>query len=260
MWEIQKFVGPHTCTSTRMIEDRGKLDSKTICTCIMPMVKDMPTIKVSILIAEMQARFQYRVSYRKVWIAKQMAIEQLFGDYDSSYNEIQRWIVVMWDYWNLSFLNTYTAYELEPHIFRQRMIQLESDMEGLATLMPRIGQQEVDQMEVGHVFVEDVRDAMVANCRMARLINVEIYLRRLETFRVTETIGRRPACAKVNLNVEQYVDDVYTLERTLRVWENELPVLIDLPTWEVPLTTFRTSPKQKATQESKRSSAINQNL
>ncbi|PPD83304.1 hypothetical protein GOBAR_DD19757 [Gossypium barbadense] len=120
----------------------------------------------------------------------------------------------------------------------------------LATLMPRMGQQQVDQMEVRHVFVEDVRDAMVANHRMARSMNVKIYSRRLETFRVSDTIGRRPgiphrsygvdlrnkrcecrrfetlyypcalvvvACAKVNLNVEQYVDDVYMLERTLRV-------------------------------------------
>ncbi|PPD93927.1 hypothetical protein GOBAR_DD09028 [Gossypium barbadense] len=39
----------------------------------------------------------------------------------------------------------------------------------LATLIPRIGQQQVNQMEAGHVFFEDVRDAMVANCRMARL-------------------------------------------------------------------------------------------
>ncbi|KAK5813301.1 hypothetical protein PVK06_028749 [Gossypium arboreum] len=34
----------------------------------------------------------------------------------------------------------------------------------LATLMLRMGQQQVNQMEAGHVFVEDVRDAMVVNC------------------------------------------------------------------------------------------------
>ena len=45
----------------------------------------------------------------------------------------------------------------------------------LATLMLRIGQQQVDQMEAGHVFVEHVRDAMLANRRMARSMNVEIY-------------------------------------------------------------------------------------
>ncbi|XP_012458308.1 uncharacterized protein LOC105779105 [Gossypium raimondii] len=130
-------------------------------------------------------------------------------------------------------------------------------------------------MEAGHVFVENVWDVMAANFRMARLMNVEIYSRLLETFRVTETIGCRPGipprsygvdilnrrcdckrfetlhypcahvaavCAKVNLNVEQFVDNVYTLERTLRVWENEFPVLPDLSTWEVPPTTFELVP------------------
>ncbi|KAK5773503.1 hypothetical protein PVK06_049809 [Gossypium arboreum] len=110
---------------------------------------------------------------------------------------------------------------------------------------------------------------------MARTMNVEVYSRRNETFRVTETIGRRPgipprsygvdlrnrrcdcrrfqtlhypcahvvaACAKVSLNVDQFIDEVYTLERTLRVWENEFPVLPDLSTWEIPQTTFELIP------------------
>ncbi|KAK5802850.1 hypothetical protein PVK06_030476 [Gossypium arboreum] len=53
----------------------------------MPMVKDISTIKVSILIAKMQVRFQYRVSYRKALIAKQMAMEQLYENVNASYNE-----------------------------------------------------------------------------------------------------------------------------------------------------------------------------
>ncbi|PPR93259.1 hypothetical protein GOBAR_AA27409 [Gossypium barbadense] len=50
------------------------------------------------------------------------------------------------------------------------------------------------------------------------------------------------AYVKVNLNVEQFVNDMYTLEHTLRVWENEFPVLPDLSTWEVPSTTFELVP------------------
>ncbi|PPE00224.1 hypothetical protein GOBAR_DD02742 [Gossypium barbadense] len=45
-------------------------------------------------------------------------------------------------------------------------------------------------------------------------------------------------CAKVSLNVEQFVDDVYTLKCMLHVWENEFPILPDLSTWEVPPMTF----------------------
>ncbi|PPR81642.1 hypothetical protein GOBAR_AA39073 [Gossypium barbadense] len=61
----------------------------------------------------------------------------------------------------------------------------------LTPLMPKIGQQQVNQMEAGHVFVKDVRDAMVTNCRRARLMNIEICLRHLGMFRVKKTIDRR---------------------------------------------------------------------
>ncbi|XP_040967164.1 uncharacterized protein [Gossypium hirsutum] len=130
-------------------------------------------------------------------------------------------------------------------------------------------------MEAGHVLVEDVMDAIAANRRMARSMTVEVYSRHNETFRVTETIGRRPgipprsygvdlrnrrchcrrfqtlhypcahvvaACAKVSVNVEHFIDEVYTLARTLRVWENEFPVLPDLSTWKVPPMTFELVP------------------
>ncbi|PPD80507.1 hypothetical protein GOBAR_DD22567 [Gossypium barbadense] len=125
----------------------------------------------------------------------------------------------------------------------------------LATLMPRMGQQQVDLMETGLVFIEHASDAMVANRRMARPMNVEIYSRSYEVdLRNRRCECRRfdtlhypcahvvTACAKVNLCVEQYVDDVYTLERTLHVWENEFLVLLDLSTWEVPSTTFELIP------------------
>ncbi|PPD83181.1 hypothetical protein GOBAR_DD19895 [Gossypium barbadense] len=116
----------------------------------------------------------------------------------------------------------------------------------LATLIPRMGQQQVDQMEAGHLFAEHVRDAMLANRWMARSYGVDLRNRRCEC-RTFETLHYPYAhvvavYAKVNLTVEQYVDDLYTLERTLRVWENEFPVLSDLSTLEVPPTTFELLP------------------
>ncbi|PPD69220.1 hypothetical protein GOBAR_DD33902 [Gossypium barbadense] len=176
MWEIRKFVGSHICTSTHMTEDHGKLDLKTICTCIMPM------------------------------IAKQMAMEQQYGDYDSSYNELQGWIAAMQEYvlGTVIELQTRPYYgpddQLQPGInavlLKTHHLPVASvffaTFYKLATLMPRMGQQQVDQIETGHVFVEHVKDAMLANHRL----------------------------------------------RTLRVWENEFPVLPDLFTWEVPPTTF----------------------
>ncbi|XP_016755178.1 uncharacterized protein [Gossypium hirsutum] len=145
----------------------------------------------------------------------------------------------------------------------------------LATLMPKMRLKQAKWLEAGHVYVEKIRDAMKDNTQKARLMNVELYSRSLETFRVIEYISRRSrispwsygvdlrnrrcecemfqalrypcahvvaACATYSLNVEQYIDDVYTLERTLRIWGNEFPVLRDISTWEVQSTAFEMLP------------------
>ncbi|PPS06638.1 hypothetical protein GOBAR_AA14009 [Gossypium barbadense] len=91
MWTIRKIEGPHTCTTARMSQDYRKLNAKTICNCIIPLVKESPTIPVSTLIVDLQARFKYKVSYRKAWWVKQIAMQQLYGDFDVSYNELQGW-------------------------------------------------------------------------------------------------------------------------------------------------------------------------
>ncbi|PPS18407.1 hypothetical protein GOBAR_AA02172 [Gossypium barbadense] len=133
-------------------------------------------------------------------------------------------------------------------------------------------------MEAGYVFVEDVRDAMVANYRMMRSMNVEIYSRCVKTFQAMKTIDHQPSiptrsygvdfqnkrcdyrrfqtlhypcvyvvatCTKVLLNVKRFENDVYTFKCTLCVWENEFPVLYDLSTWEVPSMTFELVPNKR---------------
>ncbi|XP_016700025.1 uncharacterized protein [Gossypium hirsutum] len=106
-------------------------------------------------------------------------------------------------------------------------------------------------------------------------MNAELYSRDLETFRVQEYIGRRSglpprsyavdlrnrrcecrifqtlrypcvhvhaACARANLNVEQFIDEIYTLQRALRIWGNEFPVMPDVSNWEVPPPAFEMVP------------------
>ncbi|PPR93085.1 hypothetical protein GOBAR_AA27589 [Gossypium barbadense] len=99
-----------------------------------------------------------------------------------------------------------------------------------------MGQQQVNQMEAGHMFVEDVKDAMVANRQMASSMTVErpSVVDPIYHLGPTELISE----TDVSLNVEQFIDEVYTFERTLRVLENKFPVFPDLSTWEVPPMTF----------------------
>ncbi|KAK5786456.1 hypothetical protein PVK06_041093 [Gossypium arboreum] len=45
-----------------------------------------------------------------------------------------------------------------------------------------------------------------------------------------------------NLNVEQLKDEIYKLQRTMRIWRNEFLVIFDVSNWEVPPPAFEMVP------------------
>ncbi|RYR13105.1 hypothetical protein Ahy_B04g070274 [Arachis hypogaea] len=67
-WEIRRYNGKHTCTVGTISQDHTKLDSDTIADAIRPLVEADTSIKVKFVIAEVQSRFNYTVSYRKAWL------------------------------------------------------------------------------------------------------------------------------------------------------------------------------------------------
>ncbi|XP_025651326.1 uncharacterized protein [Arachis hypogaea] len=79
-WEIRRYNGNHTCTRSTISQDHSKLDSKTVAEAIKLLVEvDLP-IKVKSVIAEVQSKFNYTISYRKTWLVKQQAGNDLVPD------------------------------------------------------------------------------------------------------------------------------------------------------------------------------------
>ncbi|XP_025661860.1 uncharacterized protein [Arachis hypogaea] len=76
-------------------QDHAKLDSDTIADAIRPLVKADPSIKVKSVIAEVQGKFNYTVSYRKAWLAKQKAVTKIFGDWEVFYQTLPVWLKAM---------------------------------------------------------------------------------------------------------------------------------------------------------------------
>ncbi|XP_025703408.1 uncharacterized protein [Arachis hypogaea] len=58
---------------------------------IKPLVEADPSLKVKSVIAEIQSKFNYTVSYRKAWLAKQKAVEKIFGGWEASYEALPIW-------------------------------------------------------------------------------------------------------------------------------------------------------------------------
>ncbi|RYQ89457.1 hypothetical protein Ahy_B09g096091 isoform E [Arachis hypogaea] len=78
-----------------LIRDHSKLDSNTITEAIKPLVEADPSLKVKSVIADVQAKFNYTVSYRKAWLAKQKAVEKIFGGWEASYEALPIWFEAM---------------------------------------------------------------------------------------------------------------------------------------------------------------------
>ncbi|RYR26451.1 hypothetical protein Ahy_B02g060685 [Arachis hypogaea] len=94
-WEIRRYNGQHTCTMGMISQDHAKLDSNTIADAIRSLVEADPSIKVKSVIAEVQSRFNYTVSYRKAWLAKQKSVTKVFGDWEVSYQTLPVWLKAM---------------------------------------------------------------------------------------------------------------------------------------------------------------------
>ncbi|RYQ97482.1 hypothetical protein Ahy_B08g093530 [Arachis hypogaea] len=77
-WIIRRYNGSHTCTRATISQDHSKLDSITIAEAIKPLVEADPSLKIKSIIAEVQSKFNYTVSYRKAWLAKQRAVEKKY--------------------------------------------------------------------------------------------------------------------------------------------------------------------------------------
>jgi len=58
-------------------------------------VKSNPSIPIKSLVAEIKNQYDYSVSYKKAWIAKQKTLAMEFGDWEDSYNHLCIWLQVV---------------------------------------------------------------------------------------------------------------------------------------------------------------------
>ncbi|KAL5172644.1 hypothetical protein HKD37_16G045356 [Glycine soja] len=94
-WKVTQRGGPHTCLNMTMTQDHEKLDSDLIDTCVVGMIREDPSIKISLIQERINSQFAYKVSYKKVWLAKQKAIAIEYGDWDESYAKLSSWLTHM---------------------------------------------------------------------------------------------------------------------------------------------------------------------
>ncbi|XP_016172548.1 uncharacterized protein LOC107614937 [Arachis ipaensis] len=92
-WEVRRYNGPHTCMATLISSDHKQLDYHVICARIYPLVRADASVSIKVLQEATEATYGFMPSYRKVWLAKQKAVAQIYGDWEESYADLPRWIL-----------------------------------------------------------------------------------------------------------------------------------------------------------------------
>ncbi|XP_061358030.1 uncharacterized protein LOC133302288 [Gastrolobium bilobum] len=62
---------------------------------IQGMIKEEPSVSISLVQERITAKYGFKVSYRKAWYAKQKAIPIMYGDWEESYAFLPRWCEYM---------------------------------------------------------------------------------------------------------------------------------------------------------------------
>ena len=66
MFEIKKYIGPHTCVYPKLSQDHSQLDSTLIAREIQSIVKRDPTTSIATPYQIVKNKFGYDVHYMRV--------------------------------------------------------------------------------------------------------------------------------------------------------------------------------------------------
>ncbi|XP_052109286.1 uncharacterized protein LOC127744095 [Arachis duranensis] len=99
-WEVRRIGGAHSSLAPTMSQDHRQLDSSLICRVILPLIQSNPSVSIPVLQGAVRASYHFKPSYRKVWMAKQKAIVQIYGDWEESFNKVPKLLQAMQSYFS----------------------------------------------------------------------------------------------------------------------------------------------------------------
>ncbi|GKA94727.1 pentatricopeptide repeat-containing protein, partial [Tanacetum coccineum] len=85
-WFVKKFIDEHTCLQSRFV---GKCTAKYLSKIVEETIKPNPKIPIAALKDQLQKKFELGVSRAKVIRAKQMAEDNVIGDYANQYARLK---------------------------------------------------------------------------------------------------------------------------------------------------------------------------
>ena len=106
LWAITVYNGPHTCLSIRVNKDGWMINSNFLAKELHKYILEDHTCKIKDLQYLMKERFQHEILQYKIWDAKQKDIANIHGNWEESYQKLQKLLLAYKD----SDLGTQVSY------------------------------------------------------------------------------------------------------------------------------------------------------
>ena len=91
-WKIKSYGGDHTCLNSTVNTNHRQATAKFICSKILPLVKSETDMTAKNVQETMSNMFHVKVTYAKAWQGLTKALGIIYGDWDSSYAELPKYL------------------------------------------------------------------------------------------------------------------------------------------------------------------------
>ncbi|XP_074359209.1 uncharacterized protein LOC141698417 [Apium graveolens] len=94
-WRINVNREEHRCLVDQPLQDHKKLSARMISQLVKPLVIDTPEIPIKTIIPLINNEHNHIVGYKKAWRGKQIAIEEVYGSWATTYQALPMFLAAI---------------------------------------------------------------------------------------------------------------------------------------------------------------------
>lgn len=92
IFKIKNYTSKHTCGMSWMKSDHRQASSKLASELVISRIEQRMGLRPRDIILAMHEKYNILISYKKAWLAKEIAIKRVMGSYEDSYNQLPAYL------------------------------------------------------------------------------------------------------------------------------------------------------------------------
>ncbi|XP_021769897.1 uncharacterized protein LOC110734160 [Chenopodium quinoa] len=93
-FKIVRYNGPHAsyCVGDIDSVDHKLLTSEFVCNALLDVLRVDPSLKIKTMMQLVKEKFEFSITHKRAWLAKQKAIKLIYGDWEGSFQQLPKYM------------------------------------------------------------------------------------------------------------------------------------------------------------------------